>query len=280
MKLQIATCRPLPEPDVDEDLLLAALSAVGVDACMVPWQEEAAFEPAVPTLIRSTWDYIHHLDAFLLWVRRRAAQGSLWNPASVVTENLHKGYLLKLEQAGIPITPTALVARGSTCSLFDIATDSGWQEIVVKPAVGAGSYETYRRNVERGMDESDFQRLLLQRDMLVQGYLPSVEEHGERALVWIAGQFTHAVRKSPRFAGGVESVSNAVEISSAEHALGERIIGMLPDDLLYARVDVAPDHRGEPVLMELELVEPSLFLQQNPAALQRFAAAIRSRLLI
>ena len=279
MKLHIATCKPLPEPDVDEDLLLEALAGVGVDACMVPWRDESAFAPAVPTLIRSTWDYIHHVAEFSAWVERRSA-APLWNPASVVRGNLHKEYLLDLAKQGVPVTPTVLVTRGSERSLLDIAMTTGWRELVVKPAVGAGSFETHRVRVADEIDEYDYRRLLTERDLLVQRYLPSVEDHGERALVWIAGEFTHAVRKSPRFAGGSESVSAAMGISAAERKLGEAIIATLPADLLYARVDLAPNEHGEPVLMELELVEPSLFLLQEPRALRRLANAIRDRLAV
>jgi hypothetical protein len=123
-----------------------------------------------------------------------------------------------------------------------------------------------------------FSKLCAERDLLIQPYLPSVEGHGERALVWIDGEFTHAVRKSPRFADGAESVSEALPISSAERALGHAALRDVADQLLYARVDVALGFDGTPVLMELELIEPSLFLLQNPRALQRLVEGIRRRL--
>ncbi|MBU6379453.1 MAG: hypothetical protein KJS95_13110, partial [Gammaproteobacteria bacterium] len=116
-------------------------------------------------------------------------------------------------------------------------------------------------------------------DLLVQPYLDSVDDYGERALVWIDGEFTHAVRKTPRFAGGVESVSAALPITAAERAVGEAALAALAGgDLLYARVDVAPGADGSPVVMELELVEPSLFLLQHPPALQRLVDSILRRL--
>jgi hypothetical protein len=99
--------------------------------------------------------------------------------------------------------------------------------------------------------------------------------------VWIDGDFTHAVRKTPRFAGGVEIVSEALPIAAAERAVGEAAlaaVGALDQDLLYARVDVAPDSAGRPVVMELELVEPSLFLLQSPVALRRLVEGIDRRL--
>jgi hypothetical protein len=119
--------------------------------------------------------------------------------------------------------------------------------------------------------------LLVDRDALVQPYLPSVETHGERALVWIDGHFTHAVRKTPRWSGENESVSDALAVEPDERALGELALAPLASRLLYARVDVARDERGEPLLMELELIEPSLFLAQHASALSRFVDAIIRR---
>ena len=151
-------------------------------------------------------------------------------------------------------------------------------DVVIKPAVGAGSFETHRLRADVPDCSEPFSNLCAERDVLIQPYLPSVEGHGERALVWIDGEFTHAVRKSPRFADGAESVSEALPISSAELALGHAALSDVADRLLYARVDVAPGLDGAPVLMELELIEPSLFLLQNPRALQRLVKGIRRRL--
>jgi glutathione synthase/RimK-type ligase-like ATP-grasp enzyme len=279
MRLRIATCRPLPEPDVDEDLLLAALQAAGIDARMAAWHVPAEWLDAVPTVVRSTWDYIHDTRAFSQWVRTAAAGAPLWNPPQTLLGNLHKSYLRTLADRGVPTTPTMLLGRGSTPDLQCLCGARGWRDVVIKPAVGAASYETHRLDASTEAAKQLAARLLATHDLLVQPYLRSVEDHGERALVWIDGEFTHAVRKTPRFAGGVESVSEAVPISAAERALGEAALAVAGDsDLLYARVDVAPAADGLPVVMELELVEPSLFLLQHPPALQRLVDGIVRRL--
>lgn len=283
--LRIATCRPLPEPDPDEELLLAALGARGIEARMVAWNDPHEDWRGGCTLIRSTWDYVHHYEDFLRWIDLVAARGVLWNPAAVLRGNLHKGYLLQLEARGVPVTPTALLARGSRQTLAALVAARAWREVVVKPAVGAGSFATHRIiDCATPAAQAIFAELLAARDVLVQPYLTSVEGHGERALVWIDGAFTHAVRKSPRFAADSESVSEALAIPAEELVVAERALstatllaGMTLTDLLYARVDVARDAEGNVVLMELELVEPSLFLLQSPAALERFATAIASR---
>ncbi len=278
MRLHIATCRPLPEPDVDESLLLGALHEAGIDACMVPWRDDVDSVDTTPTVIRSTWDYIHHVDDFVRWAEATSARAPLWNPIDVIRRNVHKGYLLDLQSRGIPVTPTILVRRGDSREPAEILAESRWTDVVIKPAVGAGSFETHRLRADDAGCNELFSKLCTERDVLIQPYLPSVEGHGERALVWIDGEFTHAVRKSPRFADGAESVSEALPISSAELALGHAVLRDVADQLLYARVDVAPGLDGTPVLMELELIEPSLFLLQNPRALQRLVEGIRRRL--
>lgn len=276
--LRIATCRPLPEPDQDEELLLEALRAADIAAEMVAWQDAAAWRAPVPTLVRSTWDYIHALDDFDGWIDRAAAAAPLWNAPSVLRWSLRKRYLLELEARGVPVTPTVLLPRGDTRGLSAVAAERGWDDVVVKPEVGAASFETHRLQAGTRAADALCAGLVAERDVLVQPYLASVEGYGERALVWIDGEFTHAVRKSPRFAGGVEQVSDALPISSAERAVGDAALAGLGDGLLYARVDVAPGMDGAPVVMELELVEPSLFLLQSPTALARLVAGVARRL--
>lgn len=280
MALRIATCRPLPEPDVDEDLLLAALAERGVAARMAAWNDpDENWDAPIPTLLRSTWDYIHALPDFEAWIARAAAAAPLWNPPQVLRGNLHKRYLLELAARGVPVVPTELVAQGAGGTLAGRLAARGWHDVVVKPAVGAGSFETHRlADGASGAGEALLARLAATRDVLIQPYQSSVEAHGERALVWIAGTFTHAVRKSPRFADGVEQVSAALPVSAAERAVGEAALAPLAAQLLYARVDVAPDAAGQPQVMELELVEPSLFLLQSPPALARLADAVVDRL--
>lgn len=277
MKLRLATCRPLPEPDPDEDLLIAALAAAGIEATMCDWRDAGHWRAAEPTVVRSTWDYIHHLDAFRDWVVRAAAAGPLWNPADVMLDNLDKRYLLGLAARGVPVVPTMLLERGRPADIAALAAARGWGAVVIKPSVGAGSFETHRADAGGAEAASICRRLLAERDVLVQPYMQSVDGYGERALVWIDGAFTHAVRKTPRFAADSELVSEALPITAAERAVGEAALAPLRDRLLYARVDVAPGPTGDPLVMELELVEPSLFLLQSPPALERLVAGIRRR---
>jgi glutathione synthase/RimK-type ligase-like ATP-grasp enzyme len=245
---------------------------------MSAWHDPVAWELPAPTVIRSTWDYIHRLRSFAEWVVKVSSVAPLWNPAKIIFDNLHKRYLLDLASRGVPVTPTTVLDRGSEVNLATLCGARGWNDIVIKPAVGAGSFETHHVRGSSAEAADILRRLLEERDVLVQPFLRAVEGHGERALVWIDGEFTHAVRKSPRFAGNDEQVSEAVPISALERRVGEAALAPIARELLYARVDVAPGDDGNPVVMELELVEPSLFLKQHPPALQRLVQGIVRRL--
>jgi hypothetical protein len=113
---------------------------------------------------------------------------------------------------------------------------------------------------------------------MVQPYMRSVEGYGERSVIWIDGQLTHAVRKSPRLGDAQEHVSEALPISHRERELAEAVVADIPHALLYARIDLIRDDEDSPLLAELELVEPSLFLKQSPAALRLFVDAVAARL--
>ncbi len=284
MDVALASCVELPEPDPDEAPLAAALAAAGIEAEIVGWDDPAAdWSRARLTLLRATWNYPLAPARFLAWAEAVARVSELWNPLAAVRWNLHKGYLLELAERGVPVAPTALVRRGSEQPLAEILAARGWREAVVKPAVSAASYRTVRVGAgEPESGEAHLRALAADGDVLVQRYLPSVEDHGERALVWIDGELTHAVRKTPRFEGEDESVSPAaVAIAPAEAALALAALAAgraAASPLLYARVDLAPGPDGEPVVMELELIEPSLFFPQSPAALERFVAAVGRRL--
>lgn len=278
--LRIATCRLLPEPDPDEDSLLAALADAGVTARMAAWNDPTEdWDAPVPTLIRSTWDYIHDPSGFLAWVDRAAAAAPMWNAPGVLRDNVHKRYLLALASAGIPTTPTQIVPVGDSVSLSDVCSDRGWADVVIKPAVGAASYGTRRFTPdEAAAGQHHLDALGAGVDVLIQPYLASVDGSGERALVWIDGELTHSVRKTPRFSDGDEHVSGAIAIAPDERELAHAVIAQVAEDLLYARVDIARDDDGAPLVMELELIEPSLFLLQHPPATARLVDALVRRL--
>lgn len=274
LDVALASCAPLPEPDPDQQPLMDALSERGLRVETLAWDDPRVdWRRPRLTVLRSTWNYPRRPREFLQWAERTAAASRLRNALDVVRQNLHKSYLLELERRGVPVVPTRLLRQGSATPLHEAAGD--WERVVVKPAISAASLDTIRvgrDDFARG--EAHLQMILADRDALVQPYLPSVEDVGERALVYVDGALTHAVRKHPRFSAEEESVSAALPIADDERALALRALDTVGQPLLYARVDVARDAAGLPMVMELELIEPSLFLVQHPPALERFADAI------
>jgi hypothetical protein len=275
--IAIATCLDLPHPDEDEPHLLAALAAAGVDARVAAWDDAAVdwarFDAVV---IRSTWNYVPALDAFLTWTDAVERVTPLVNPAPVVRWNAHKRYLVELGDRGLPVVPTRIVDRGHEWGRALDEAFAASTEVVIKPAVSAGSFATIRvRSDERPRAIEHLAAHVPERDMMLQPFLRSVETTGERCLVWIDGAFTHAVRKRARFAGDEASIT-PVAIEADERATAERVLRAAPPGIRYARVDLARDEHGEPQLMELELIEPALFLADSPAGMQRFVALARA----
>jgi hypothetical protein len=279
MRVAIATCRHKPEPDPDEELLVHALARAGLDPAVLAWDDPgAAWDEAALCVLRSTWNYPHHVPEFLAWLRRVAGVTRLYNPLPVVEGNVHKSYLRELAARGLAVVETVHVPRGEAPDLAALLAARGWQRAVVKPAISAASFATWR--VERdaaAAAQARFAADVASRDTMVQPYMHAVDGSGERALVWIDGALTHAIRKTARFAGDHEHVSPALPIADDERQLAEATLAPLADRLLYARVGVVRDDAGAPRIMELELIEPSLFLAEHPPALTRLVAAIAAR---
>jgi hypothetical protein len=278
MRVAVASCRRLPEPDPDQSLLMQALAGAGVEATILAWDDpDAPFAAFDLVVVRSTWNYFEQVEAFVAWAARVAEQTRLLNPAPVVAWNARKTYLAELEKRGVAVVPTVFVPRGRPPRLEALLEERGWDAVVIKPVVSAGSFRTERfdrATVAAG--QAFLAGLAADRGAMVQRWMPSVETHGERSLVWIDGEFTHAIRKSPRFAGGFEQVTE-VPVADDERAFATRTLAPLADQLLYARVDLVRDGEDGLCLMELELIEPSLFFRQSPVALARFVAALARR---
>ena len=273
----LATCKNIPEPDLDEPVLVAALERAAVSARVLAWDDDAVdWDAPSLTVIRSTWNYYLRPDAFLDWARQRGDR--LLNPAPLVAWNHHKHYLRDLDAAGLPIVPGLWFKQGSRALYGEAFAQRGWHDVVIKPCVSAGSHRTSRLKGPPFDDEA-VQALVNAGDAVAQPYVTSVEAHGERSIVWIDGEITHAVRKSPRFAGEHEVISAMEPVADDERQLAtavlERKRGAGP---LYARVDVMRDAAGRPMLGEVEMIEPSLFLRESPLALDRFVSAIAREL--
>ncbi|MFN8051306.1 MAG: hypothetical protein U0Q22_07725 [Acidimicrobiales bacterium] len=296
MTVVLVSCREMPKPDLDAPALAEALAARGIDAVTAAWDEPRDWAAAELVVLRTPWDYVERLDEFLPWVASTGAVAHLANPAEVVAWNHHKRYLFDLEAAGVPIVPTRMVAQHAPFPFQRAVVRRFEGEVVIKPAVGIGAFGAAR--LEAGSEESfaQVEALCLLGDVLVQPMVPSVATEGEVSMIYLGGEFSHAVRKRPApgdyrvqdHHGGtvVEHVPTAAERAVAEEALAAASLqaaslqgASLQGDgapLLYARVDLV-DFAG-PVVMELELIEPELFLRRDPASAARLADAVATRL--
>jgi glutathione synthase/RimK-type ligase-like ATP-grasp enzyme len=289
----LATCREFPLLDDEDRLLIPALAALGLDAVPAVWTDASidwsAFDAVV---IRETWDYSQDRRAFLAWTRMVSAHALLLNPALVVEWNTDKRYLRALAMQGMPVVPTAFVEPGDDPLAWQPAP--GHADIVVKPAVSAGSRDTMRYAAAGPLDAARAHaRALLDagRTVMIQPYLEAVDTIGETALVFIDGEFSHAIRKGPLLVRGVAAdrvkglfVQEQIDQrdpTDDELEVAQRILACIPGgvtEAIYARVDLIPGPDERPLLLELELAEPSLFLSHAAGAADRLAAAIAERL--
>ena len=195
---------------------------------------------------------------------------------------MHKGYLLELEARGVPIVPTLVVGADAPTTPATAARERGWHDVVVKPAISAGSARTQRFTPDSLGDADAFVASWNgASEAIVQPYLPSVEGttggRPERAIVWIDGLVTHVVEKSRRFAGDEEAVRARGDATPEEVAFAVRTIEACPFDPLYARIDVMDGPGGETLLSELELIEPSLYFDLGPGSAATLAQAAARR---
>lgn len=290
-RVAIATCREFPDLDHEDRLLIPALAELGIEGVPAVWTDDtvdwSSFDGVV---LRETWDYADHREEFLTWARGVADVTVLANRVELLEWNTDKRYLDELAHAGIPVVHTRFLAPGDDPADWRPAIAS--HEVVVKPAVSCGSRDTLRHAIDADADEIEahVRRLLDDgRHVMVQPYLDSVDSEGETALVHFDGVFSHAIRKGPMLARGsegervnglfVQEQIDPREPTSAELAVAERVMAAIPSPApLYARVDLILGADGEPVLLELELTEPSLFLSFHPLAPARLASAIAARI--
>src|SRR6186997_1195080 len=265
-RIAIATCAAYADLKVDDELLRVALEERGCEAESVIWDqlgtEWSQFDLC---LVRSTWDYDEKHREFLDWTRRVEMAAGLRNPAKLIAWNSDKSYLRGLGERGVRTVPTVWVGKDSRLGLERILAGTGWEEAVVKPVLDLGARNLQR--VSAGDGSAALESILQRHDAMVQPFLPAVEEHGELSLIYLGGELSHAVRKRPA-AGDfrVQSIWGGTvsrdEPSGAEVELAEQVRALFGELPLSARVDLVAGPGEEPCLIELELIEPNLYLKE------------------
>ncbi|MEV0620402.1 hypothetical protein AB0I81_44270 [Nonomuraea sp. NPDC050404] len=258
--------------DADDELdpVLAAWRAAGIEGRAERWDDPAVDWSAYDAVVvRSVWDYVPRRAEFLAWARGVESVTRLLNPAAVLELNTDKTYLRDL---GVPTVPT----HWSSLGLPD------WPEYVVKPAVSAGARDT-TRTTDRAQATALAAALEgAGRTPMVQPYLDMVESEGETSLLYFNGRFSHAVRRTPMLAEGVtpDDIDRAQARTPAPDQvdLAEKVLTAVPHDLLYARIDLVRLPDNTPVVIEVELTEPYLYLSHAPSAAANFATALHELL--
>jgi glutathione synthase/RimK-type ligase-like ATP-grasp enzyme len=278
-RIAIATCNAYADLKVDDELLREALRERGCEATSVVWDEPgvdwAGFDLC---LVRSTWDYHEKHARFLEWARGVEAAAGLRNRAGLIAWNSDKTYLRELAGRGVRIVPTVWVERGAEAELTNLPEE--WEEIVVKPVVDLGARNLQR--VRREEAPAALAPVLERHGAMVQPFLPSLEAEGELSLIFVAGELTHAVRKRPaRGDFRVQSIWGGTvepaEPTPAQVELAAQALAQLGEPPLYARVDLVSGADGDPCLIELELIEPNLYLVEHPPAVGALADAVLLR---
>jgi glutathione synthase/RimK-type ligase-like ATP-grasp enzyme len=296
-----------PRATDDDRYLVDALVRLGASVDERPWSDPTVrWEHYDAVIVRSCWDYFHRADEFHRWLDALEARGArVFNATSTLRWNADKAYLRDLDASGVPVIPTHWIDRGTDSTLEEVRRRTGWSELVVKPAVSGGAHRTWRASPGDLADDERLSAMAAEGTVLIQPLVDEIESEGEWSLIFLDGRFSHAVIKRPRsgdfrvqkeHGGTVEAIVPPESIiadaaralgcmiappSGASHLRSEFRIqrpaqpaGEVP---LYARVDGCVVD-GTLMLMELEVLEPELFLRTDPAAGDRLAAALLGRL--
>lgn len=289
MTIALITAREARDHDKDLQPAFDALVARGVDVEIHYWDDAAVnWKRFTAAIVRSPWDYHRRFDEFSDWLQRVSHDTSLHNSADMITWNLDKTYLRECVAAGLPAIPTFFVQGPE--DITDEVNHLLNTDVVVKPTISAGS-----NNTERFQNDQDaavhFVHSVLAMDKvaMVQPYQSAIDDEHETALNYFNGVFSHAFRKGAILSTG-ENVKNGLfvvedisarEPTSTQRQLGDAVMSFLVQRWgnapLYARIDTVPGNDGTPVIIEIEMAEPSFFFHTSDGSAERFADAVVGR---
>lgn len=281
MNIAFVTSAAHPALTTDDRLAVAELEKHGSSVAAAIWNDPSVDWASFDSIIvRSTWDYHQRAAEFRAWIDVLAvADAPVWNPPAVLRWNMEKTYLRDLENAGVPIVPTEWIAQGSRPELGRLLAGRGWTDAVVKPVISAAANRTWRVSHATVPDvEAQLAASLNMGDVMVQPFIPEIQTRGEWSLMFIDGDFSHAVRKIPSsgdfrvqtgFGGRSITDTPANQVIRA----AQRVLDAAPSPWLYARVDGIETDAGF-LLLELEMLEPALFFSHTPTGAARFARAV------
>lgn len=268
---------------IDDDVAIPALEAAGWRVDTVPWGQVARpWSDFDVVVVRSTWDYWDDVDGFLQVLERIDASTRLANPLALMRWNLSKTYLRDLEARGVPIVPTLWRDRLQPRDLLEAADRFGSPDLVLKPQVGGNGQGVMRLyGAERSEGLAEAMHRYQGTPCMIQPFRDAVLDAGEWSLFAFLDQFSHAIRKRPARGEFRSQEERGAAIEAATPTTGLRsatatALRALPSRALYARVDLIETPGRGPELVELELIEPSLYFRTDPLAPRRFADALNA----
>ncbi len=289
--ITLLTCRAYYKPDnvtpyiqnilLEQELLKSAFESQGLKVDITYWDNPSyEWQQTKSVLFRTVWDYFERFDEFWEWLEQVKTKTRLINSYELIKWNIDKHYLKDLKNNDIQVVPTYFADRENNISLQEIANLNDWKHIVIKPAISASAFNTYKiTNDEIEQKEQLFHELLQTHDMLVQPFFPTISELGEASLMVFGGKFTHAILKKAKagdfrvqddFGGTVHDYNPTQE----EIKFAEKVFQSCTSLPIYGRVDIVWDSNKHIYLSELEIIEPELWIRNRPESANKIAEAV------
>jgi glutathione synthase/RimK-type ligase-like ATP-grasp enzyme len=270
---------------LEDGLVLDALTNQGLRVTRKAWDDpDFDWQQTRSLLFRTTWDYFDRYAEFRPWLSKVVKQTTLFNCAALIDWNIDKHYLRFLAEKGINVVKTHYIEKGDRRPLTQCLAESGWPDAILKPVVSGSARHTYRISLDNVRElECTFAKLVQQEALLLQPFQHAILAEGEISLMVIDGQFSHAIRKTPKtgdfrvqddHGGSVHAHAATTE----EQRFAEQAVASIPFDVLYARVDIVRDNAGKLAIMEVEMIEPELFFRYRPEAADSLASGLSRRL--
>ena len=265
----------------EDELVMDALRSRGLSITRKAWDDpNFHWGDSHYILFRTTWDYFDRYKEFSLWLERVSKQTKMINNYATIKWNLDKHYLRDLQLAGAPIPPTVFIKRSEPAKLSSIFGLTNWKKAVLKPTISGAARHTYVVDAHNiGRHDFLFSRLIDEEDYMLQEFQPTIMTEGEISIMIIGGQYTHAILKKAKhgdfrvqddFGGTVHPYTP----SPREIEMALQIVEACPFKPVYARVDLMWDDDGQPLLGELELIEPELWFREKPEAADLLADVV------